>query len=145
MRRREFITLLGGATLGVPHTGLSQPMPVVGMLLSGSRASFPALFLDAFYSGLGELGYVEGRNVAIEYRWAEDRHERFRELAEELSRRRMTVIVAVGSPAVAAAKAATSSIPIVFYVGVDPVLFSRWSRIAVPMSAPGHGIRQPLS
>ena len=104
---------------------------MVGMLLTGSRAS-SAPFLDEFHGGLGELGYVEGRNVAIEYGWTEDRHERFRELADELSRRGVSVIVANGSPAVAAAKAATATIPIVFFVGVDPVQFGFVDSLARP-------------
>jgi hypothetical protein len=77
MKRREFITLVGGAAVGLPRAVYSQPTPVIGMLLTGSRAS-SAPFLDEFNVGLGELGYVEGRNVAVEYRWAENRHERFR-------------------------------------------------------------------
>jgi putative tryptophan/tyrosine transport system substrate-binding protein len=81
MKRRDFITLVGGAAVGLPRAVYSQPIPVIGMLLTGSRAS-SAPFLDEFHVGLGELGYVEGRNVAVEYRWAGDRHERFRELAE---------------------------------------------------------------
>ena len=97
-------------------------MPVIGMLLSGSRASYD-LTLRAFHQGLAESGYVEARNVAVEYRWAEDRNERFPQLAAELVQRGVSVIAAVGSPAVAAAKATTTTIPIVFYVGVDPVLF----------------------
>jgi hypothetical protein len=85
IKRREFITLIGGAAVGVSRTAHAQGVPVIGMLLTGSWAS-SAPFLDEFHGGLGELGYVEGRNVAIEYGWTEDRHERFRELADELSR-----------------------------------------------------------
>ena len=95
---------------------------MIGMLLSGSRASSEHV-LRAFRQGLREGGYAEGRNVAVEYRWAEDRNARFPQLAAELVQRGVNVIAAVGSPAVAAAKAATATIPIVFYVGVDPVSF----------------------
>jgi ABC-type uncharacterized transport system substrate-binding protein len=104
---------------------------VIGMLLSGSRASSEHI-LRAFRQGLREGGYVEGRNVAVEYRWAEDRNERFPQLAAELVQRGVNVIAAVGSPAVAAAKAATATIPIVFYVGVDPVSFGLVNSLSRP-------------
>ena len=104
---------------------------MIGMLLSGSRASSEHI-LRAFRQGLREGGYVEGRNVAVEYRWAEDRNERFPQLAAELVQRGVNVIAAVGSPAVAAAKAATATIPIVFYVGVDPVSFGLVNSLSRP-------------
>jgi putative tryptophan/tyrosine transport system substrate-binding protein len=114
--RREFITLLGGAAAWPLAAWAQQPaMPVIGMLLSGSRASSDRN-LRAFHQGLAESGYMEASNVAVEYRWAEDRDERFPQFAAELVQRGVSVMAAIGSPAVAAAKAATTAIPIVFYV-----------------------------
>ena len=132
MKRREFITLLGGAARrGQSSRGAQPAMPVVGLLLSGSRASSEHV-LRAFQQGLAEGGYVEGHNVALEYRWAEDRNERFPQLAAELVQRGVSVLAAVGSPAVAAAKATTTTTPIVFYVGVDPVSFGFVSSLSRP-------------
>jgi putative ABC transport system substrate-binding protein len=133
MRRREFISLLGGTVASWPVAARAQQpaLPVIGMLLSGSRASSDRV-LRAFHQGFSEGGYVEGRNVALEPLWAEDRNERFPQLAAELVRRGVSVIAAVGSPAVAAAKAATTTISIVFYVGVDPVLFGFVSSFSRP-------------
>jgi putative tryptophan/tyrosine transport system substrate-binding protein len=131
MKRRKFLALVAGATVGVWRKAYAQAMPKVGVMLSGSKAS-SAPFLQAFHSGLLELGYLENRNVAVDYRWAGDHHEAFRGLAADLTQAGVHVIVAVGSPAVAAAKAATSSIPIVFYVGVDPVQFGFVHSLAHP-------------
>ena len=133
MKRREFITLLGSAAAAWPLAASAQQpaVPVVGLLLSGSRASSEPV-LRAFQQGLAEGGYVEGHNVAIEYRWAEDRNERFPQLAAELVQRGVSVLAAVGSPAVAAAKATTTATPIVFYVGVDPVSFGFVSSLSRP-------------
>jgi len=128
--RREFIALLGGAAAAWPIAARAQQaMPVVGVLLSGSRASSEHI-LRLFHQGLAEGGY--GRNAAFEYRWAEDRNERFPQLAAELVQRGVNVIAAIGSPAVAAAKAATATIPIVFYIGVDPVSSGLVSSLSRP-------------
>jgi putative ABC transport system substrate-binding protein len=122
MRRRELIALIGGAAALSPLIQAQQPMPVVGWLSSGSQASdnIPAR-LPAFRQGLNEAGYVEGVNVAIEYRWAEGEYDRFPALAADLVRLQTTVIVTPGPAQAFAAKASTSAIPIVFMTGVDPV------------------------
>jgi len=122
MRRREFIVILGGAAATVSFAVRAQQtaMPVIGYVGTGSRES-DAFRLPSFHQGLSESGYVEGRNVAIEYLWAEGQNDRLPALMADLVRRRVTVIAVPASiPGALAAKAATSTIPIVFYIGLDP-------------------------
>ena len=122
MNRRDCIALIGIAAIAQPIAALSQTsaIPVIGFLCSASPIPW-APYLAGFRKGLLETGYVEGTNVAIEYRWAEGRFDRLPELAQDLVRRRVAVLVATGGePAVFAAKAAAATVPIVFSVGGDP-------------------------
>jgi ABC-type uncharacterized transport system substrate-binding protein len=138
VRRRDFIALLGGAVAARPLIARAQqsPMPVIGFLTTRSPADTTHL-VAAFRKGLGEVGFVEGQNVAIEYRFALGQFDRMPALAAELVRRRVSVLAATGGePSAYAAKAATATIPIVFTIGGDPVQ----ENLATSLSRPGGNI-----
>ena len=121
IKRREFITLLGGAAAWPPTARAQQrPLPIMGYL-SGAAPAASQRLIDAVKKGLGQAGYVERRNVAFDYRFAEDNYSRLPALAAELVNRRAVVIFASGIPAARAAKGATATVPIVFAFGEDPV------------------------
>jgi putative ABC transport system substrate-binding protein len=120
MRRREFIAALAGIALAPLASRAQQSGPVIGFIGLTTFDEWKK-YLAAFHQGLGEAGFVVGRNVAIEYRWAEGRYERLPAMAAELVARKVDVIVPVAPPAVLAVKAATQSIPVVFFMGSDPV------------------------
>src|SRR5262249_32163462 len=137
MRRRDFITVLGGAAAAWPRGARAQPtLPVVGFL-SSTRAEGQERRLAAFRQGLAETGYVEGRNVAIGVRWADNQYDRFPTLVADLIQRRVAVLVVYGAVnGVLAAKAATTTTPIVFLVGSDPVAFG----LVASLNRPGGNV-----
>jgi putative tryptophan/tyrosine transport system substrate-binding protein len=134
MRRRDFITLIGGAAAAWPLAARAQHaerLPTIGFLGAGTLSTYSP-WAAAFMQRLRELGWIEGRNIAIEYRWADGRNEKYSEIATEFTRLKVDVIVTTGTGAVIAAKQATASIPIVFTSAGDPVATGLVASLAQP-------------
>src|SRR5262245_59303537 len=132
MQRREFMTFLSGASLfPLAVRAQQRGVPVIGFL-SAETFEGTREYVAAFHRGLADGGFSEGRNIGIEYRWSEGHNDRLPALAADLVRRQVTVVVVAGTPASLAAKAATQTIPIVFYIGTDPVGVGLVASLAQP-------------